>query len=174
MNARLDALLRHASDRRGAAADIAGDEAGSAHYVGRRLLVTRNDPDTGLFNGDVGIVLADADGRRRAWFDGADGPRAVPLGALPPHEPAFALTVHKSQGSEYAHVAVLLPLDPMHRVLSRELLYTAASRARPSLALHAAMSVVDACLSQPLRRSGGLHVRLADALSLDAIRRTPH
>jgi 8-oxo-dGTP pyrophosphatase MutT (NUDIX family) len=128
------------------------------------VLVTRNDADSGLFNGDVGLCLADADGRLRAWFDGADGPRALPLGALPAFDLAFALTVHKSQGSEYGEVAVLLPDDPTHRALSRELLYTAASRAKRALALHASSDVIDACLARPVRRSGGLHVRLAEAL----------
>ena len=160
VNARLDALLRRSSDA--ATATPAG------HYAGRRLLVTRNDPDTGLFNGDVGLCLADADGRLRAWFDGETGPRALPLGALPAHEPAFALTVHKSQGSEYAEVAVLLPSDPMHRLLSRELLYTAASRARRGLVLHASAAVLEAGMAQRLRRSGGLQARLAEALSARA------
>jgi exodeoxyribonuclease V alpha subunit len=158
VNGRLDALLR----RRGSERD--GSAAGS-HYAGRRVLITRNDPDTGLFNGDVGLVLADADGRLRVWFEGADGLRALPPGALPAHEPAFALTVHKSQGSEYAEVAVLLPHDPTHRVLSRELLYTAASRARRRVTLHAPKVVLEAGMARRLRRSGGLHIRLAEVLS---------
>lgn len=156
-NARIDARLRRAAERDGLPVQ-------DAFYPGRRLLVTRNDPDTGLFNGDVGVVLAEADGRLRAWFDGSDGPRAVLLGALPPHEPAFALSIHKSQGSEYGHVAVLLPDDPTHRLLSRELLYTATSRARRALDLHAAPEVVDAALANRVKRMGGLHDRLAERL----------
>ena len=156
-NARIDARLRRAAERDGLPVQ-------DAFYPGRRLLVTRNDPDTGLFNGDVGVVLAEADGRLRAWFDGSDGPRAVLLGALPPHEPAFALSIHKSQGSEYGHVAVLLPDDAQHRLLSRELLYTATSRARRALDLHAAPEVVDAALAHRVKRMGGLHDRLAESL----------
>lgn len=165
VNARLDALLRRAARQADAlpAHDRAASE--SSVYVGHRLLITRNDPGSGLFNGDVGLCLADADGRLRVWFEGPDGPRAFALGALPAHEPAFALTVHKSQGSEYAEVAVLLPTDSMHRLLSRELLYTAASRARRGLALHATSDVLAACLGRQVRRSGGLHVRLAEALA---------
>jgi exodeoxyribonuclease V alpha subunit len=158
--ARLDALLRRSARQ---ASSEAAEPDGA--YPGRRLLVTRNDPDSGLFNGDVGVVLADADGRLRAWFDGEDGPRALPLGALPAHEPAFAMSVHKSQGSEYDEVEVLLPSDPMHRVLSRELLYTAASRARRGLSLWAAPAVLEACLAQPVRRMGGLHARLREAMA---------
>ncbi len=165
VNARLDALLRRAGERTEAAFERQpSPTAGSGHYAGRRLLITRNDTDIGLFNGDVGLCLADADGRLRAWFDGPEGARALPLGALPTHEPAFALTVHKSQGSEYAEVAVLLPADPAQRVLTRELLYTAASRAKRSLTLHADTAVIKACLARPACRSGGLHVRLDEAL----------
>lgn len=147
----------------------AGSQAQNEWYPGRRVLITRNDPDTGLFNGDVGLCLADADGRLKVWFDatssdGAASVRSLPLGALPAFDLAFALTVHKSQGSEYGEVSVLLPPDPEHRVLSRELLYTAASRAKHQLVLHADDAVINACLARPVRRSGGLHVRLAEAL----------
>lgn len=159
-NQRLDAALRR----------HAGANAQGEWYPGRRVLVTRNDTDTGLFNGDVGLCLADADGRLRVWFEridegGISPARALPIGALPAFDLGFALTVHKSQGSEYAEVAVLLPPDPQHRVLSRELLYTAASRAKRALTLHADDAVIDACLDRPVRRAGGLHVRLAEALA---------
>ena len=159
-NQRLDAALRR----------HAGANAQGEWYPGRRVLVTRNDTDTGLFNGDVGLCLADADGRLRVWFERIDEggiapARALPIGALPAFDLGFALTVHKSQGSEYAEVAVLLPPDPQHRVLSRELLYTAASRAKSALTLHADDAVIDACLDRPVRRAGGLHVRLAEALA---------
>jgi exodeoxyribonuclease V alpha subunit len=159
-NQRLDAALRR----------HAGANAQGEWYPGRRVLVTRNDTDTGLFNGDVGLCLADADGRLRVWFERIDEggiapARALPIGALPAFDLGFALTVHKSQGSEYAEVAVLLPPDPQHRVLSRELLYTAASRAKRMLTLHADDAVIDACLDRPVRRAGGLHVRLAEALA---------
>ncbi|GIX40155.1 MAG: hypothetical protein KatS3mg128_1204 [Silanimonas sp.] len=151
--ARLDTLLRRA---------LAGGSAAEAgpHYPGRPLIITRNDPDSGLFNGDVGLCLLGADGRLRAWFDTGDGPRAFPLGALPAHAPACALTVHKSQGSEYGTVAVLLPEDPQHPLLSRELLYTAASRARHVLTLHASEAVLRAGVGRPVQRSGGLRERL--------------
>ena len=161
INARVDARLRAAATRDG----LAGPDG---HYPGRRLLVTRNDRETDLFNGDVGLVMADDDGRLRAWFEGDSGPRAIALGALPAHEPAFALSVHKSQGSEYDEVTVLLPDDPANPILSRELLYTAASRARQHLVLHGSEGAVAACLARPVRRSGGLHARLAEALSAPA------
>ena len=160
-NQRIDALLRR----------HAGAAAQGEWYPGRRVLVTRNDPDNGLFNGDIGLCLADTDGRLRVWFersadDTAAPARALPIGALPAFELGFALTVHKSQGSEYGEVAVLLPPDAKHRVLSRELLYTAASRAKRALTVHADDAVIDACLANPVRRIGGLHVRLAEALGV--------
>jgi exodeoxyribonuclease V alpha subunit len=79
---------------------------------------------------------------------------------LPPHDGAFAITVHKSQGSEYACAAVLLPPDPAHRILSRQLLYTGLSRAQSAIELWASAGSVAAALAQPIRRAGGLAARL--------------
>lgn len=135
-------------------------------YAGRAVIVTRNDAASRLFNGDIGVCLADADGRLQVWFetvdaDGARDVRGFAPGALPPHEAAFAITVHKSQGSEYAHVAVLLPPDPGHRILSRQLLYTAVSRARERVELWSGDAALRAALERPVERSGGLAGRLA-------------
>ena len=98
----------------------------------------------------------------RVWFEAADGggARAFAPGALPANEPAWAITIHKSQGSEYGHVAVLLPPDPEHRILSRQLLYTALSRARQSVEVWAPRASLDAALSRPVRRAGGLRDKL--------------
>ena len=102
-------------------------------YPGRPILVTRNDPRTGLSNGDTGIVLRDAAGRRQVWFPELDdperGPKLVAPARLPPHESFFAVTVHRAQGSEYDAVAVV-PGPAESRVATRELLYTAVTRAR--------------------------------------------
>ena len=130
-------------------------------YPGRAVLITRNDYSQRLFNGDVGLCLADAQGHLNVWFetlasDGRSTARAIPPSRLPAHEGAFAITVHKSQGSEYAHVAVLLPPDPAHRILSRQLLYTALSRARGGLELWAPREVLEAAVDRPIRRVGGL------------------
>ncbi|MDI3262150.1 MAG: exodeoxyribonuclease V subunit alpha [Fulvimonas sp.] len=135
-------------------------------YPGRAVLVVRNDYATRLFNGDVGLCLADADDRLRVWFESTDADgrptaRAFAPAALPAHEGAFALTVHKAQGSEYAHVAVLLPPDPAQRILSRQLLYTGLSRAKAQVELMAGEAVVAAALARPLYRIGGLRERLA-------------
>ena len=137
-------------------------------YPGRAVLVTRNDYATRLYNGDVGLCLADADGALRVWFetttaDGEPAARSFAPGTLPAHEGAFAITIHKSQGSEYDEVAVLLPPDPDSRILSRQLLYTGLSRARRTALLWSSEASLDAALARPVQRAGGLADRLAGA-----------
>ncbi len=134
--------------------------ADQAWYPGRVVMVTRNHYGAGLFNGDLGLCLRGADGALQVWFESAGGARAFAPGALPGHDPAWAITIHKSQGSEYGHVAVLLPPDPEHRILSRQLLYTALSRARTSLELWAPRASVQAALARRVERAGGLVARL--------------
>ena len=138
-------------------------------YPGRSVMVTRNDYALKLFNGDIGICLADADGGLRVWFearagagvadDGARRARAFTTAALPTHESAFAITVHKSQGSEYAHVALLLPPNPQHQVLTRQLIYTGLSRARQGIELWSGEGALATALVTPVRRIGGLLAR---------------
>jgi exodeoxyribonuclease V alpha subunit len=135
-------------------------------YPGRAVLITRNDYATRLYNGDVGLCLADASGALRVWFetttaDGQPTARSFAPGTLPAHEGAFAITIHKSQGSEYDEVAVLLPPDPDSRILSRQLLYTGLSRARRTALLWSSEASLDAALARPVRRAGGLADRLA-------------
>lgn len=140
-------------------------------YPGRAVVITRNDAAAGLFNGDIGLCLRlrAANGRERlqVLFDPApdshDGaPRRFDPDALPAHECAFALTVHKSQGSEYDRVAVLLPPDAAHPLLSRQMLYTALSRARRAIDLWATPPAVATCLGTALQRTGGLARRLRE------------
>ncbi|HEU0153013.1 MAG TPA: ATP-binding domain-containing protein, partial [Arenimonas sp.] len=136
--------------------------ADAAWFPGRMVMVLRNDYGSGLFNGDVGLCLRDADGELRVWFEGADGEaRAFAPGALPAHAPAWAITIHKSQGSEYGDVAVLLPPDPEHRILSRQLLYTALSRARHAVEIWGPQASLDNALARAVPRAGGLRDRLA-------------
>ena len=138
-------------------------------YPGRLVIVARNDYSAGLFNGDVGICLRliDAQGRERlavvfpAAPDGDGLPRCFDPDSLPAHEPAFALTVHKSQGSEYQRVAVLLPPLEAHPLLARQMLYTALSRARDAVELWAEPAAITACLRTTLGRMGKLARRLS-------------
>ncbi len=134
--------------------------ANGSWYPGRAVIVTRNDAASGLANGDVGIVLRDRAGRCQVVFPGVEGPRVFAPAALPEHESAFAITVHKSQGSEYRRVALLLPPNPGHELLSRELLYTALTRARHAVEIWGAPGVIDAALACPVERATGLARRL--------------
>ncbi|MDR2012891.1 MAG: exodeoxyribonuclease V subunit alpha [Rhodanobacter sp.] len=136
-------------------------------YAGRAVIITRNDPASRLFNGDVGIALADASGVLQVWFatmraDGRIAAHGFAPAMLPPHEGAFAITIHKSQGSEYARTAVLLPPEATNRVLSRPLLYTGLSRSRQDVELWASDAALRAALERPIRRAGGLIARLCD------------
>lgn len=145
-------------------AQLSGRRIGSppAWFPGRLLLVTENSYRHGLFNGDVGVCLPDADGTLLAWFPGADGPRAFHPAALPAHESAFAMTVHKAQGSEFDAVWLQLPRRDA-RVLSRELLYTGLTRARTALHLAGSADVIAAALATHAGRVSGLGGRLGDA-----------
>jgi exodeoxyribonuclease V alpha subunit len=141
-----------------------GIDSGRAWYHGRPLIITRNDYARGLFNGDVGIALQGAEGLR-VWFelsdrDGNAGLRSFSPRALPAHESAWAITIHRSQGSEYRDVAVVLPPDEDNRVLTRELVYTAISRARNHAEIWATDESLRAALARPIQREGGLRERL--------------
>jgi len=129
--------------------------AGGERYAGRPLLIGRNDYQLGLFNGDVG-VLWPVDGELRACFaDPRRGLRTLATVRLPDHETVFAMTVHKSQGSEMDEVVVVLPAAPSG-LLSRELLYTAVTRARQGVTLYAERDVLTAAVRHPVRRQSGL------------------
>jgi exodeoxyribonuclease V alpha subunit len=126
-------------------------------YVHRPIMVTRNDYNLKLFNGDIGVVLPDAaSGEPRAFFPGPDKEvrQFLPL-RLPEHQTAYALTVHKSQGSEFDRVLLVLP-DRESPVLSRELLYTGLTRARKSVELWFEEKAFRAALSRRVSRTSGL------------------
>jgi len=128
-------------------------------YHGRPVLVTANDYSTRVFNGDIGVVWREA-GRASVHFRGIDGSiRAIAPGRLPAVETAWAMTVHKSQGSEFDDVTVVLPND-VGRVMSRELLYTAVTRARRSVTIVGTDATLRAAIAQRTERTSGLGQRL--------------
>ena len=137
-------------------------------YPGRPILVTRNDPPTGLSNGDTGVVLRNEAGRTAVWFpelrDAAGGPRLVSPARLPPHEGFFAITVHRAQGSEYDEAAVV-PGPAGSRAAARELLYTAVTRARERITVHGSRESVAAAVGRAAERSSGLRDALASPAS---------
>jgi exodeoxyribonuclease V alpha subunit len=133
-------------------------------YNHRPVMVTRNDYNLKLFNGDVGVILPDApSGDPRAFFPGPDNEvrKFLPL-RLPEHQTAYALTVHKSQGSEFDRVLLVLP-DRESPVLSRELLYTGITRARKRVELWFEEKVFRAALARRLSRTSGLRDALGCA-----------
>lgn len=144
-------------------AQLSGRRIGTppAWFPGRLLLVTQNSYRHKLFNGDVGICLPDAHGTPLAWFpgEGSIGTRAFHPAALPAHESAFAMTVHKAQGSEFDEVWLQLPRTDS-RVLSRELIYTGLTRARSALHVAGSAEVFAAALGRHAGRVSGLGWRL--------------
>ncbi|MHB8912765.1 MAG: exodeoxyribonuclease V subunit alpha [Lysobacter sp.] len=139
------------------------------YFHGRLLLVTENSYRHGLFNGDIGVCLRPeasplgargGDGATVAWFaGGSDGVRGFHPSALPAHGGAFAMTVHKAQGSEFDSVWLLLPRQDA-RTLSRELVYTALTRARSALHLCAGEPALRNALARHAVRVSGLARRL--------------
>ncbi len=126
-------------------------------FPGRPVLITRNDYSLNLYNGDVGICLAEENtGELKAWFIGEDfRPRGYALGILPPCETAFAMTIHKSQGSEWSEVVVVLPEEDTP-LLTRELVYTAVTRARSAVCLVSAQPLLSLAISRRTSRCSGL------------------
>jgi exodeoxyribonuclease V alpha subunit len=132
----------------------------SMAYPGRPVLVVRNDYNLKLFNGDIGVLLADPQKGLRAWFEGRerDARDFMPL-RLPQHETAFAMTVHKSQGSEFERVLLVLPREESP-VLTRELVYTGLTRARQHVDLWADADGFAKAVQRRIQRRSGLRERL--------------
>lgn len=125
-------------------------------FAGRPVMVTRNDTPLGVFNGDVGVVLPNAQGVLKAWFLDGEQLRSVSVSRLAHAETAFVMTVHKSQGSEFAHTALVLPPGAAE-VLTRELVYTGITRAREQFTLiEAQPGLLDAAIARPSVRASGL------------------
>ncbi len=135
------------------AAELGG--LGAQPYAGLPLLVTRNDYELRLNNGDTGVVVAGEDGTLRVVFDLGGTTLAISPTRLADVEPLFATTVHKSQGSEFDIAAVVLP-EPDSPLLTRELLYTAVTRARRQLIVAGGEASVRAAVARPAGRASGL------------------
>ncbi|HJV06237.1 MAG TPA: exodeoxyribonuclease V subunit alpha [Chromobacteriaceae bacterium] len=134
-------------------------EPGRVWYAGRPVMISENDYGLGLFNGDIGFAVARADGLRVAFPSADGGWREFAPGRLPAHDTVFAMTVHKSQGSEFDEVCLLLPDTPTP-LLNRALVYTALTRARQRFVVAGAASVWEQGIQYaPVRHSG-----LADRL----------
>lgn len=131
-------------------------------YVGRPIMITRNDHGLELYNGDVGIAMRDHNEQRlRVYFDMPDGSiRGVLPSRLPEHETVYAMTIHKSQGSEFEHTVMALPQD-FSPLLTRELIYTGITRAKKQLDLFGTQPVVARSVQVKTERASGLGVLLS-------------
>jgi exodeoxyribonuclease V alpha subunit len=133
---------------------------GSPQFAGRPVMITRNDHALRLFNGDVGILLPGVEGGLRAFFPAPDGGvRSFLPARLPAHETVFAMTVHKSQGSEFTSVLLVLP-ERDSPVLTRELLYTGLTRARERAQLWFSEAVLRQAIARRVERHSGLQDKL--------------
>ncbi|PYL03564.1 MAG: hypothetical protein DME32_03735 [Verrucomicrobia bacterium] len=151
VNALLERMLR----------EIGRIEGNGRYHAGEPVIIVRNDYNVGLFNGDLGIVLPDAaTGELRLFFRGenSDVLNFAP-GRLPAHQPAFALTVHKSQGSEFRDALLILP-ERDAPVLTRELLYTGVTRVRETVEVWATELILRQTIERKIERSSGLRDRL--------------
>ena len=130
-------------------------------YTGRPVMITRNSRSLRLANGDVGVVMSGGDVRIAAFgiTDVGGLPLELPVSRLEDIETVHALTIHKSQGSEYGHAVVVLP-ERASRIVTRELLYTAITRARKHVTVVGSRDVIEAAIKTPIRRATGLASRL--------------
>lgn len=124
-------------------------------YPGKPVIINKNDYVLDLFNGDIGLCMPDEGGALKIHFRHEGSVRSVSPERLPEHETAFALTVHKSQGSEFVEVFFVLP-NVMSKVVSRELIYTAITRARSRISILGEKAVLKKGIEQKLRRNSGL------------------
>jgi exodeoxyribonuclease V alpha subunit len=137
---------------------VPGLEVTRGYYVGRPVIVTRNDYVAGVMNGDTGVVVR-ADGHAVVAMPGPDGVRMIAPSQLDEVETWWAMTIHKSQGSEFSHAVVSLP-DEHSRVLTRELLYTGITRGREQVTVVSSEAALRAAIARPVSRASGLRARL--------------
>jgi exodeoxyribonuclease V alpha subunit len=137
-------------------------ERGNRWYRGRPVMITVNDYNLKLFNGDIGIVLPDPEsgGSPRVFFPSAEGGvRRVPPVRLPAHDTVFAMTIHKSQGSEFSRLLMLLPGSDSE-ALTRELIYTGLTRAKSAVEIWGDEEVFRSAVSRRVERASGLREAL--------------
>ncbi|WMY94786.1 MAG: exodeoxyribonuclease V subunit alpha [Arsenophonus sp.] len=130
------------------------------NYEGRPIMITKNDPSLELFNGDIGILLLDSTKALKVYFQLPNGSvKKISLNRLSHYETAFVMTVHKSQGSEFQHVALALPPDFIS-IVNRQLIYTAITRAKKQIIIYADKNVFIESIMISNKRCSGLTERL--------------
>ncbi len=142
-------------------AQLYGLDIQSEFYMNRPVMLSKNYPELGLFNGDIGIVRTDDKGVKKLWFETAE---QTVKGYMPGYfsacETVFAMTVHKSQGSEFDHVWVVLPDAGADQLMTCELLYTAITRGKQSVCIQADQSQLLNAIQRRVKRSSGIIKRL--------------
>ncbi len=127
-------------------------------FSGMPIMITRNDYTRELFNGDIGLVIKGPEGIYYAAFSRIDGPSFHPVESLPPYEPAYAITVHKSQGSEYDQLLLMLSESVPEIMLTAELVYTAITRAKNLVILYTNQSVLIRAAQNRTRRFSRIRI----------------
>jgi exodeoxyribonuclease V alpha subunit len=141
------------------AADVAGFNPAEPWYLGRPVIVTQNDYQLGVYNGDVGVTVADDERRVVVFPRAGGGVRPLSPSRLEAVETVHAMTIHKSQGSQFRTAVVVLP-DETSPILTRELLYTAVTRAEEAVTIVGTAAAVRAAVQRRVRRASGLAERL--------------
>jgi len=140
---------------------LLGDMKVGQAVHGMPIMILNNHYELSLFNGDIGLIWKTADGLQACFPDISGDVRTLPIAILPDYEPCWAMTVHKSQGSEFNDVFLILPVqEGEHHVLSRELFYTAITRSKKSFHLHGRAESIQAAVKHRIQRSTGLAKRL--------------
>ncbi|AJI55965.1 exodeoxyribonuclease V, alpha subunit [Francisella philomiragia] len=125
-----------------------------SNYKGKPIMITQNSYSLGLFNGDVGIIWPDDTGKLRAYFDGKDA-KAFSLNMLPKYESVYAMTIHKTQGSEFDEIVIILPAED-NEALSKQLLYTAITRAKHKLTIISEQSSLSDIAQKDIKRNSNI------------------
>ncbi|ASP49039.1 exodeoxyribonuclease V subunit alpha [Cognaticolwellia beringensis] len=134
-------------------------ESNTSLYASQPIMINENDYRLGVYNGDIGVLWRNSQGHLMAVFENAQGGYDWILPSrLPKFETVYAMTIHKTQGSEFEHVAMVLPEQKDNRLLSRELLYTGITRAKLKLSIASSQSVWQSGVSQQVKRHSGLAI----------------
>lgn len=129
-------------------------------YHNQPIIITQNDYQLGVFNGDVGLIRKEGE-TLFAFFESTDGEiKKIQAGYLNHYDTVFAMTIHKSQGSEFDNVVVIFPEKQGEKLLTRELVYTAVTRAKEKVILQTSVEVLKKCVERKVSRASGLEKRL--------------
>ncbi len=140
-------------------------QPGSMFYENQPIMITQNDYNLGLFNGDIGIIRKDEEGKLKAWFEDPEcGIKSIHIGYLNAYDTVFAMTIHKSQGSEFTYVGIILPKDDNSPLLTRELIYTGITRAKKSAVIFTSNEVLINGTRKMVERASGITDRLLEGV----------